>query len=251
MKARDSLLMRASGALPRFRRPVWTVAAVIAGAAALAACQSANTGVSADPAAAVAANAQAGKSFLGLGGGAPNKGVIVVDSGATPSNSLVRPDGTYDPAIFARTGYCPVVQVRAGTESYRSFEKKHEDDPAFVRFQGSIDQTARECQPGPDGKLVIKLGVAGRIIGGPKAAAGPVALPLRVAVVRQHDSAVLFTQAFKAQSTLAAPDFSGSFSQVVDNIAVAVAPTDRDLIVYVGFDDGGPAPKVTKPVPTG
>lgn len=251
MTTRDSQPSRARRGFPGLWRPLWAVAAIVAGAGTLAACQSANTGVSADPAAAAAANAQAGKGFLGLGGGAPNKGIIVVDSGATPSNSLVRPDGTYDPSIFARTGYCPIVQVRAGTESYRAFEPKHQDDPLFIRYQGSIDQTARECHTAPDGKLVIKLGVAGRIIGGPKAAAGTATLPLRVAVIRQHDTAVLYSQAFKSQTAVAAPDFSATFSQVIDNIAVVVAPTDRDLIVYVGFDDGGPAPKVTKPTPTG
>lgn len=242
MKGTDSS-MREAGRFTGWGRGLALVAAMIA-AGGLAACQSSSGGgPTADPAAAAAANAEAQQS-RGIFGPkpTPNKGVAVVGT----SNGIVRPDGTYDPSIFAKTGYCPPVQVRVGAQSYQAFEKKHDNDPQYIRYQGSIDTTARECQNVAD-KLVIKLGVAGRVIGGPKAAAGAVDLPMRVAVVRQHDAQVLLSQAFKAGTQIAPPDFSGSFSQVIDNIQVTVAPTDRDLIIYVGFDDGGPK----KNTPTG
>ena len=38
--------------------------------------------------------------------------------------------------------------------------------------------------------------------------------------------------------TVAAPDFSGEFSQVYDQVSVQITPDDHDLIIYVGFDEG-------------
>ena len=51
---------------------------------------------------------------------------------------------------------------------------------------------------------------------------------------------VLFSKAFPVTSQLNAPDFAADFSEVFDQVIVKVGPQDRDLIVYVGFDEGKP-----------
>ncbi len=49
--------------------------------------------------------------------------------------------------------------------------------------------------------------------------------------------------------TLAAPTFGADFSQVVDQVTFQIGPEDRDLIIYVGFDDGKPPKKPSETEP--
>ena len=99
-------------------------------------------------------------------------------------------------AISADTlpsGYCP--PCRSGPAPSRStiYERNHEDDPNFVRFQASITETARECHTTGTDTLTIKVGIAGRLIAGPKGGAGKFTLPLRVAVIKQHGGNVFYS----------------------------------------------------------
>jgi hypothetical protein len=163
----------------------------------------------------------------------PNAGVITL-----PDGNIITPD------MLLKQGYCPPVQIRAGTESFIVYERQHEDDPAYARFQASLGKTARECHPTPAGDgLTVKLGVTGRLIAGPKGGQGTASLPLRVAVVKQHGGTVLFTKAYKVPVTVRAPQYFGDFAQVIDDIAFKVGPDDRDLVIYVGYDEGKPKPK--------
>ena len=160
--------------------------------------------------------------------------------GAKPASSAGSTASTeYGPDYFLKRGYCPPVEIRPGTEAIITYERNHDGDPAYIRHQGSIVKTARECQ-NSGGSIQIKVGVAGRVVAGPKGGAGNVTLPLRIAVVKQAGSTVLYSQMFKIPVTLAAPDFGSDYSYVTDQVVINVAPEDRDLIVYVGFDEGKP-----------
>ncbi len=161
-------------------------------------------------------------------GASTNAGVVTVDT------------GKYDSSFFLKSGYCPPVQILPGTESMAIYERGHDGDPAYIRTQGSITKTARECHALDASTLQIKLGVAGRILAGPKGGAGTIKLPIRVAVTRQHDNSVLFSKAFSVSVNLAAPDFASDYSAVFDQVEFKVGPDDRDLIVFVGFDEGKP-----------
>jgi hypothetical protein len=170
-------------------------------------------------------------SLFGGKGNKANKGLVTVQS-----------DDTYAPDMFIAQGYCPPVQIRPGTEALTVYEKGHQDDPAYIRFQASLGQMARECHGLGTDQLAIKVGVTGRITAGPKGGPGAVTANLRVVVVKQADNSVFYTQAFKVGTAVAAPNFDGDFTQVVDNIVLKLGPTDRDLIIYVGFDEGKPKP---------
>lgn len=151
-------------------------------------------------------------------------------------------DTSLTPEMFLAQGYCPPVQIRPGTESLRIYDRGHEGEAAFVRYQGSISTTARECRVlGPE-TLSLKVGIAGRITAGPKGGAGSATLPIRVAVVKQNGGHVFYSQAFNVAGAINPPQLSSEFAQVVENVTVQIGPDDRDLIVYVGFDEG-PAPR--------
>jgi hypothetical protein len=128
--------------------------------------------------------------------------------------------------------------LRVGTETLAVHERGHDNDPAYVRYQASINKTARECHT-VGTTLTVKVGVAGRVVGGPKAAAGSVTLPVRVVVVRQIGGAApLYSQLVKVPVTIGPPEFGANFNQVVENVSMEIGPQDRDLIIYVGFDEG-------------
>jgi hypothetical protein len=163
-------------------------------------------------------------------------------SPASPSGGLKPPTADYAPDYFFKQGYCPPVEVRAGTEAFTIYDRGHEDDPAFIKTLASISRTARECHS-VGGSLTLKIGVAGRVVAGPKGGPGSLTLPVRIAVVRQIGTDVLYTQLFKVPVTLAPPDFGADYQQVFDQISFPVTPDDRDFLVYVGFDEGKPKTK--------
>jgi hypothetical protein len=140
---------------------------------------------------------------------------------------------------FAAKGYCPPVRIRGGTGVYTAYERGKDADPGAVRYSASIGKTARECNPTGTG-LAIKVGVAGRAVGGPKGAAGDVSLPVRVVVTRA-DKSVAYSQLFKLGVNLQPPDLGADFQQVITTIDLPMAPNERDVTIYVGFDEGKPA----------
>ncbi len=137
-----------------------------------------------------------------------------------------------------RDNYCPPIQIRAGTASMTVYERGHENETQYVRYLASISQTARECTMVGD-TLTIKVGIAGRVVAGPKGSAANITLPIRVAVAKQFGGAApLYSQLFKIPVTLAAPTFGANYNQVFDQVIVTAGPQDRNLIIYVGFDEG-------------
>jgi hypothetical protein len=173
----------------------------------------------------------------------PPAASVTGSAGVTGSTGAAASPGAsatkYSAADFAKTSeYCPPVQIRQGTEALSIYERGHEDDATFARFQATIVKTARQCTIA-GGLLTVKVGVGGRVVAGPKGGAGTISLPLRIAVAKQFGGkAPLYSQLFKVAVTVSPPDFSGEFSQVYDQVSVQITPDDRDLIVYVGFDEG-------------
>jgi hypothetical protein len=152
-------------------------------------------------------------------------------------------------AYLSQSKYCPRIQIRGGTEALAVYEKGRDGDPAQLRYQASIGKTARECRNAGT-QYSIKIGIAGRVVAGPKGGPGNVTIPLRVAVAHQFGSA-LYSELYKIPVTLSPPDFGADFAQVVD-ANLQIGPDDRDLLIYIGFDDGKPPKKpVAAAEPTG
>jgi len=172
---------------------------------------------------------------LGLGACAGVSEKNVVESSAvvaTPQSGPAEFDFT------KKSSYCPPVQIRPGTTTMEVYERGHEREQQYVRYLASISQTARECSMVGD-TLTVKVGVAGRVVAGPKGSAGSITLPLRVAVINQFAATTqIYTQLFKVPVTLSPPHFGANYNQVFDQIVVQAPPQDRNLIIFVGFDEG-------------
>ena len=177
---------------------------------------------------------------MGLGGDKP-EAVAAADATAaapaatTPGAPL--PQTASFPGLSA--SYCPELRVRDGTEVLRRYQKGHDNDPAFVTWQASIANTARQCSMDGQGNLAIKIGVSGRAIAGPKGGPGAIMAPLRIAVVK-YQEAVLASQLYQLPVTIP-PENSTLFSDV-RTVTVPSPGGKRDYIIYVGFDDGRAVP---------
>lgn len=144
------------------------------------------------------------------------------------------------PAEFLKTTpvYCPPVTIRASTESMTLYERGHEGEADHVRFLYSINKTERECRQ--DGTtLSIRLGIAGRVVAGPKGGAATLKLPVRVVIMRQMGgTGPVYSQLFQVPVAVGPPNFGANFAHVIDQVTLTVGPDDRNLILYVGFDEG-------------
>lgn len=139
----------------------------------------------------------------------------------------------------ALRAYCPRVQLRSGTSFYNSYEKGGENDPSRVVYQASITDVTRSCNY-VDGTLVMTVAAAGKVVPGPKAKDGPVNVPIRVAVVRGAE--VLYSEVRQQPVSIAASAPAAQF--VFSNPEVVFpAPTERNIQVFVGYDDGPSAPQ--------
>lgn len=131
-------------------------------------------------------------------------------------------------------GYCPQVSILSETNVFRIYERGGEGQAESLKHQATITQTARECTT-LGAEMFIKVGVAGRVLAGPKGQSTKATLPLRV-VVRQNDD-VLYTKLHKIPVTLTPPDRSALFAKVDEAIAIAT-PQERNVRILVGFDTG-------------
>lgn len=148
-----------------------------------------------------------------------------------------------DPKFFLDTGYCPPLTVRTGTESIALREKK-DGGPETVRFQAAINDTARECHSEGE-KYNIKLGISGRLVAGPKGAAGKVSLPLRIVAIKGIDT-VIYSNLFRFEVAMGSDLRSADFRNVFD-IELTLTADDRDIRLHVGFDESGKSDPLTKP----
>ncbi|MCX5497458.1 hypothetical protein OSH11_22355 [Kaistia dalseonensis] len=169
----------------------------------------------------------------------------------SPAATVTAPDGlqtTKDGSIILNAQNfgkvadvdCPPLMIRPGTEALVVHQAPQRTDQATgtqpaVIYQASIVNTARECRQGTNG-VIVKVGVQGRVVGGPAAKAGTINLPLRVVVMQGTDK-VLKSELNKVAVNLQAPDFSGDFIKVDDGIEVPVSPGNTDFRIYIGFDD--------------
>ncbi len=156
-----------------------------------------------------------------------------VTATASPAASA---EGEIDPRKFLGPNYCPEIRIREGTEVARLYEWGREDDPDFVVWQASVGKTARECLYDAVGNLTLRIGVSGRVVAGPKGGAATVTLPLRIAVVK-HKEAVLASELYPLNVAL--PTGRSSVFTEVRELTVPSPGSDRDYIIYVGFDEKG------------
>jgi hypothetical protein len=141
---------------------------------------------------------------------------------------------------------CPSVAIRFGASTLSVGLPGKPASGNDLRYQGSITRTARDCNL-QGGQVTARIGVIGRIIGGPAGAPPTVDVPLRVAVVQDGaPEKVIVTKAVRTTVTMEGENTE--FSLVAEDITYP-APTEaanEKYIFYVGFD-----PAALKPEPAG
>jgi hypothetical protein len=138
--------------------------------------------------------------------------------------------------------FCPNVELREGTAFFTKYEKggaptdTTEADKTKVIHQASLGEVTRSCSYAGE-TLTMTVAASGRLVPGPKAAAGQVNLPIRVAVT--SGDAVVYSELTQFAVTI--DPASGASTFVFNKPDVSLPkPTDRSYRVYVGFDEGPP-----------
>lgn len=136
---------------------------------------------------------------------------------------------------------CPAVSIKPGTESITTFKPGEKINPELgekptVQYQSAIVNTARECTKTATG-VQVKVGIKGRVTGGPAAKAGTINMPIRVVVMQGGDK-VISSNLYKIPVALQEPDLASDFTKIDDTIVLPIAPGNTDYKIYVGFDEG-------------
>lgn len=145
---------------------------------------------------------------------------------ASPPQSVAAP-ALHGAGTEAR--YCPTVTLREGTAILRKTSGE------AVDYVASIVDTSRDCEI-VDGKLRMKIGILGRLTPGPVAQNRTVALPIRIAIIR--DQAVTYSKLGKLNVPVVKDAGAKTFTYV-DNAISLDQPTKQNITIYAGFDEGG------------
>ncbi len=169
-------------------------------------------------------------SRIGIGNGGDQPA-----TGATTETAQANPEGQIELRKYYGSGYCPVIEVRDGTQVLRRYERRAEPTEEALIWQVSIGDTARECQDDPGGTMTIRVGVSGRILAGPRGGPSDVKVPIRIAVVK-YKEAVLKSELHNETVSIG-PNLSSVFRRVYE-IQVPSPGDERNYLIYVGFDEG-------------
>jgi len=229
--------------MPTLRQARFAIAltSVLGSALPLGACSLSPFGDDSKPETAAAAPApprplEPAATAMASTAGDPARNVAATPAAPASTGSTSTADaGQIDIRRYLGPNYCPEMRILKGAELMRKYEKGHEDNANSIIWQASFGKTARECLYDPQGGLTLRIGISGRVISGPKGTAGPVAVPLKIVVVKFRES-VLATQAYTVDAAVPAAGAT-TFTQVHE-IPVPPPGTNRDYIIYIGFDAG-------------
>jgi hypothetical protein len=142
---------------------------------------------------------------------------------------------------------CPVVFIDNGASMIRM---PQDADASSVRYQLSIDQTARECLI--EGENVsIKLGIEGGVVLGPAGAPGAFTATISVALRRLKDYSLVSSKSYQVSASVSPGGPRGDYRLLADPISVPLVSkrAHEDYEIIVGFSQGGstsPAKPVVK-----
>lgn len=152
-----------------------------------------------------------------------------------------------DPA--ASSFDCPPVLLRDGAVTLAVGASGVSTGPSDVQYQATIARTARECALNA-GQVQARVGMQGRIIVGPLGSPPQIAIPLRIAVVREGVSPqTVLSKIYVTQVEVPPGEGNVPFSFVAEDVVFPLPPSgDADAYVfYVGFDPEGLKPQKRAP----
>lgn len=133
---------------------------------------------------------------------------------------------------------CPQVSIDDNGSDLRAYAgADHTNDT--VRYQFDIGQLARQCSV-QNGQILIKVGVAGRVLIGPAGSSGVFTVPIRIALRRESDKKVVSTQVYRQSVAIPAGRQLGLFTLVSQPLTAPYTrrQADEDYSIRVGFDQG-------------
>jgi hypothetical protein len=132
---------------------------------------------------------------------------------------------------------CPPVVAWPNDRLVTLYEAGHTNDAQAIIHRGEITKLARECQFYGD-RVVVKYGVAGRVLLGPKGKPGPVTLPISIKVA-DANRRVLTRDAMQVSTMIQQQNLVGYFSVVKEiSFPVAMGTRVQDYKVFVAFGPG-------------
>jgi len=154
---------------------------------------------------------------------------------------------TKDISKFTERPTCPNAEIRYGTELINLYADGKQGEDASLKYQINVQRIARDCnEVGPN--IVVRVGVAGLVVGGPKGVPGKVDIPVRIAAV--NGDKVLLTELKPISVQVQAPDFNANWS-LVETVTIPSVGS-AETIIYAGLDDKSKAAQKqteTKPRP--
>jgi len=186
----------------------------------------------------------AGAAVLALAGCSQNDSLLppTLFGPQTPRPGMVLPKGTdreSDKIVKLPTSSedldCPDVGVAEGGASARVGGATSQE----VRYQFSIGDVARECDP-QGNQFALKVGVAGRLLIGPAGSPGAYTTTLHVQVKRDDDGKMLVDKAYKIAVDTAGA-LQGPFNFVTEPMLLPLtrARLDQDYSIIVALGQGG------------
>jgi hypothetical protein len=172
-------------------------------------------------------------------GGGPDNSQIA-NASATPAQSAPGQANAL-PAIATE---CPPIKVTPGAEALFSYAGGRAGNPQDLHYQIDFERQTRNCVVS-NGLITVKMGVVGRVLLGPSGKETSVTVPLRFSVER--DGTAVFSEKYSIPVAINPPAQSAEFVKVVDNVAIPYLGGEN-IVIWVGFDSGKPAPRV-QPTP--
>ncbi|MEO1749091.1 MAG: hypothetical protein AAFR27_10850, partial [Pseudomonadota bacterium] len=103
-----------------------------------------------------------------------------------------------------------------------------------IVYQATITDVTRTCRY-RNGQLFMTVAAAGRVVNGPKGSGGQLDLPVRIAV--QQGESVPYSTLGRLDVTVVPGAGATQFIYKDEQIVLA-EPSERNLVVLVGFDEG-------------
>ena len=134
---------------------------------------------------------------------------------------------------------CPQVVAWPRERLVTIYQPGHVGDTLFAIHRGEITKMSRECQF-HGGRVVVKYGVAGRVLLGPKGHPGAVTLPVSVRAAGPGQ-VTLASDRMNVSATIPAGAPVGYFSLVREvSFPIQVGTRPEDYKIFVAFERNHP-----------
>lgn len=140
---------------------------------------------------------------------------------------------------------CPTIEVLDGTGQQRVMANAQAGNQG-LRYQYSITDVARECHLNAN-EMVIKVGVAGRVLLGPSGSPGGFKVPVRIAVMDERQQKPAVSKLYQIDASIPQGRTGTPYALVADQIVIpfAAGRVAKEYSIKVGID-GSKADKTEK-----